>query len=184
MPPQAAALRDQIQGSGSTKLLTGGISNDTVRAMVPLRVQLPVLAQRTIKNAWRNKLMIRGQAAQAIFISLVVGLIYLNTTDVPPPAVQARAGALFFLATQGWCCRAHVLCLLMWEGHDKISHALACLHKSSGHVLIALVQFLVCSAHSFACELLVVPLLFTDQLVNKQLYVPTTTPCLGGCGCC
>lgn len=67
--------------------------------MAPYGLQFKLLAYRATRNMWRNKLILRGKLAQTIFLSLIVGLIYLNiTSDLR--GVQDRQGSLFFLVVQ------------------------------------------------------------------------------------
>jgi len=59
-----------------------------------------LLAQRAFKNAWRNKLMLKGRFAQTLFLSILMGLIYLQLgTD--QRGIQDREGSLFFVAVNG-----------------------------------------------------------------------------------
>ncbi len=77
--------------------------------MAPVWTQARLLGVRALLNAWRNQLIIKGRLGQAVIMGLVVGLIYLNVTDVAPAAVQDRQGALFFMVING----EQAACLLL-----------------------------------------------------------------------
>lgn len=96
--PHTATLKRQF--TERTGLLSTGISADAIQHKAPFLVQFVLLGQRAFKNAWRNPLIAKGKLAQTIFLSLVVGLIYLQVgSDLR--GVQDRQGSLFFLVVQG-----------------------------------------------------------------------------------
>lgn len=65
-----------------------------------------LLAARAWRNQHRNALILKGKAGQTLFLSLIVGLIYLRIKD-DYRGVQDRQGSLFFVVVQ-----ARVVCLL------------------------------------------------------------------------
>ena len=74
----------------------GGVHASAIQSMASLWLQLQWLAKRAGRNAWRNKLIVKGKLAQTIFLSLVIGLIYLQV-DNDQTGVQDRTGSLFFI---------------------------------------------------------------------------------------
>ncbi|KXZ56662.1 hypothetical protein GPECTOR_1g597 [Gonium pectorale] len=84
----------------SRELLETGISKEAENTAAAFWIQVPLLAQRAARNAWRNPLVAKGKLAQTIFLSVVVGLIFLRIGD-DQRGVQDRQGSLFFLVVQG-----------------------------------------------------------------------------------
>jgi len=64
------------------------------------KTQFHLLSQRAFRNAWRNKLMLKGRFAQTIFLSVLIGLIYLQL-GLDQQGIQNREGSLFFVAVNG-----------------------------------------------------------------------------------
>lgn len=95
-----AMLSSVNQGSGD-ELINEGISSDAMHRQASLWTQWGALSKRAANNTWRNKLLLKGKLAQTIFLSLVVGLIYLNIGN-DFASVQDRLGSLFFLVVQGF----------------------------------------------------------------------------------
>ncbi|KAF0688348.1 Aste57867_20028 [Aphanomyces stellatus] len=58
--------------------------------------QLAVLCQRNVKRLVRDTLGFKARLGQTLFISLMVGLIYLQLT-LDQPGIQSYSGALFFM---------------------------------------------------------------------------------------
>ncbi|PNW85044.1 hypothetical protein CHLRE_03g169300v5 [Chlamydomonas reinhardtii] len=96
--PQAAALHRSLTSRRAAE--AAGISKLAESAVAPFWLQAPLLARRALLNAWRNPLVFRGKLAQTVFLSLVVGLIYLQVSD-DLAGVQDRQGSLFFLVVEG-----------------------------------------------------------------------------------
>jgi len=96
--PGAMAMRDQLSAVGDEKQ-TGGVSKHAIRGMAPFHLQFRLLAARAGANAWRNPLVLKGKLGQTIFLSLIVGLIYLNIAS-DARGVQDRQGSLFFIIVQ------------------------------------------------------------------------------------
>ncbi|KAG2442858.1 hypothetical protein HXX76_002937 [Chlamydomonas incerta] len=96
--PQAAALHRSLTSRRYTDAT--GVGKHAESATAPFWLQARLLARRALLNAWRNPLVFRGKLAQTIFLSLVVGLIYLQLSD-DLAGVQDRQGSLFFLVVEG-----------------------------------------------------------------------------------
>jgi hypothetical protein len=80
----------------NSRARNGGIHASAIQSMASLWLQLKWLGIRAGHNAWRNKLIVKGKMAQTIFLSLVIGLIYLQV-DNDQTGVQDRTGSLFFI---------------------------------------------------------------------------------------
>ena len=66
--------------------------------------QFTYLFSRASKNAFRNPLIVRAKFGQTLFISLLIGWLYVNTDSKTGfVAVQNRTGVLFFLVCFGSC---------------------------------------------------------------------------------
>ncbi|KAL7747979.1 hypothetical protein RI367_006727 [Sorochytrium milnesiophthora] len=60
--------------------------------------QYPVLVRRGIRNAWRDKMLVRAKVIQTLFMALLLGLIWLNIPSRSLSAqIQDRAGLFFFI---------------------------------------------------------------------------------------
>lgn len=57
------------------------------------------VAQRTMRNAFRNPALIGMQTGLSIFLGILVGLIYLKTNDTTDVGLKNRIGAIFFIST-------------------------------------------------------------------------------------
>ncbi|KAJ1961547.1 hypothetical protein GGI12_003187 [Dipsacomyces acuminosporus] len=73
------------------------IQESQFRKMSAPMVQLKYLLKRSMKNALRNKLVLRIRIGQAIGFGLIIGLVFLHTHRRPPDVqLQNFSGALFF----------------------------------------------------------------------------------------
>lgn len=99
--PEAALLQSSLDArEGSTTMLADtGISKGAEHEKAGWWTQFNLLSARCARNMWRNQLIIKGKAAQTIFLSLVIGLIYLQIPN-DLVGVQDRQGSLFFLVVQ------------------------------------------------------------------------------------
>ncbi|RKO84503.1 ABC-2 type transporter-domain-containing protein, partial [Blyttiomyces helicus] len=62
----------------------------------PTNTRIP---QRASRNAFRNPLIVKAKFGQSIIIALIIGIIYLNSGNLPGYAAsQNRNGVLFFLS--------------------------------------------------------------------------------------
>jgi len=103
-----AQLADNwLQSNEQTKVtdvlktpVQGGFKLSDVLERAPFKTQFDLLAQRAFRNAWRNKLMLKGRFAQTIFLSVLIGLIYLQLS-ADQQGIQNREGSLFFVAVNG-----------------------------------------------------------------------------------
>ncbi|KAG2499376.1 hypothetical protein HYH03_002951 [Edaphochlamys debaryana] len=96
--PQAMRLLRSFRQGGA--LEDSGIAREALTRHAPFWLQLLLLCSRAARNAVRNPLVLRGKLGQTVFLSLVVGLIFLNVSD-DLTGVQDRLGSLFFLIVQG-----------------------------------------------------------------------------------
>jgi len=78
----------------------GGVKTSDVLERAPFQTQFYLLSQRAFKNAWRNKLMVKGRFFQTIFLGVLMGLIFLQLVD-DQRGIQDREGSLFFIAVNG-----------------------------------------------------------------------------------
>ncbi|KAJ3104802.1 ATP-binding cassette sub- G member 1 [Phlyctochytrium planicorne] len=85
---------------------TGGVPGRTTKFMAKLSVQMKYLFNRESKYAFRDPLVLRSRFIQTLFLSLIVGLLYLNNTSL----VQNAMGVLFFVAVVNvmLSCQAHL----------------------------------------------------------------------------
>jgi len=75
--------------------IQGGFKTSDVLERAPFTTQFALLAQRALRNAWRNKLMLKGRFAQTLFLGVLMGLIYLQLGN-DQRGIQDREGSLFF----------------------------------------------------------------------------------------
>jgi ATP-binding cassette subfamily G (WHITE) protein 1 len=76
-----------------------GVMIGTLRKRAPLWIQFKYLLGRASKNALRNPLLVGVQLFRAVFLGLLVGLIYLNSNQYSVPIqIRNKSGAIFFLA--------------------------------------------------------------------------------------
>jgi len=78
----------------------GGYRESDMIEKASFGMQFYLLSARAQRNAWRNKLMLRGRLAQTLFLSVVIGLIFLQLTN-DQRGIQDREGSLFFIAVNG-----------------------------------------------------------------------------------
>ncbi|KAL6757501.1 ABC-2 type transporter-domain-containing protein [Haematococcus lacustris] len=83
--------------SGAT--INTGIHESAIQQTAGFWIQFALLAKRAGYNAMRNKLILKGKLAQTVFLSLIVGLIYLQLGN-DAKSVQDRQGSLFFIVVQ------------------------------------------------------------------------------------
>ncbi|KAL7750640.1 hypothetical protein RI367_003982 [Sorochytrium milnesiophthora] len=78
----------------------GGITHQMIKHRAPFTTQFAYLAGRAWRNASRNKLMVQARAAQAIVLSVFIGLVYLNINkgQSDEAVAQSITGALFFVS--------------------------------------------------------------------------------------
>jgi len=79
---------------------SGGFKTSDVLERAPFTTQFHLLSERALKNAWRNKLMLKGRLAQTIFLGVLMGLIFLQLGN-DQRGIQDRQGSLFFVAVNG-----------------------------------------------------------------------------------
>ncbi|KAI9140959.1 ABC-2 type transporter-domain-containing protein [Paraphysoderma sedebokerense] len=76
-----------------------GVQVKNFRKMASFQDQFSVLFRRAFKNAMRNKLIVKAKFAQILFMSILMGLIFLQVHKRSLAAqIQDRTGALFFVA--------------------------------------------------------------------------------------
>eukprot|EP00741_Cyanophora_paradoxa_P002545 tig00000605_g2469.t1 len=76
---------------------SGGVHEAQLQRRARLVTQFEVLTKRTLKNVFRNRLILRAKFGQMLFMALLCGLIYLRVgTD--QYSIQNRNGAMFFIA--------------------------------------------------------------------------------------
>ncbi|KAJ9505495.1 hypothetical protein QJQ45_028204, partial [Haematococcus lacustris] len=83
--------------SGAT--INTGVHESAIQQTAGFWIQFALLAKRAGYNAMRNKLILKGKLAQTVFLSLIVGLIYLQLGN-DAKSVQDRQGSLFFIVVQ------------------------------------------------------------------------------------
>jgi len=79
---------------------SGGIQKTDVLGQAPFFQQFRLLTLRAGRNALRHRLMVRGRIAQAIVMSVLCGVIFLQVTQ-DQRGIQDRQGCLFFISTNG-----------------------------------------------------------------------------------
>ncbi|KAJ3104803.1 ATP-binding cassette sub- G member 1 [Phlyctochytrium planicorne] len=85
---------------------TGGVPGGTTKFMAKLSIQFNYLFNRESKYAFRDPLVLRSRFMQTLFLSLIVGLLYLKNTGL----AQNAMGVLFFIAVTNvmLSCQAHL----------------------------------------------------------------------------
>jgi hypothetical protein len=58
--------------------MSHGVDSRAIQTYASFWTQFRLLARRAAANSWRNQLILKGKAGQTVFLSLIVGLIYLN----------------------------------------------------------------------------------------------------------
>mmetsp|Transcript_26825 Transcript_26825/g.43807 ORF Transcript_26825/g.43807 Transcript_26825/m.43807 type:complete len:755 (+) Transcript_26825:191-2455(+) len=77
----------------------GGVKRDRSDKHAGFFTQMSVLCQRSFKNNMRNKLALQAKIGQTLFMTIIIGLIFLHIQNNQIGAYN-RQGALFFLAIQ------------------------------------------------------------------------------------
>lgn len=76
-----------------------GVERSALRHKAPFYTQFSYLFMRALKNFVRNRALIFTRLFQAIFIGLVVGLVYVKTNDYSMNVqIRNKSGALYFIA--------------------------------------------------------------------------------------
>eukprot|EP00762_Andalucia_godoyi_P003414 ANDGO_04254.mRNA.1 ABC transporter G family member 1 len=90
--------RESVSQSNATQ--NQGAKSSTAHAHheLSLIAQTLLLMKRNILSSSRNRFVVRARLAQTLFLSLIVGLIFLQL-DTDQKGVQNREGALFLTAT-------------------------------------------------------------------------------------
>ncbi|KAJ3106042.1 ATP-binding cassette sub- G member 1 [Phlyctochytrium bullatum] len=91
--PENEKLRARI-----AKPNTKGIPRDTIKYQSGFLNQANYLFNRESKFAFRDPLVLRSRFVQTVFLSLIVGLLYLRNADIEKSQGQNTIGVLFFLA--------------------------------------------------------------------------------------
>ncbi len=69
-----------------------------LRRRATFMVQLSYLTQRSMKNVWRNKMVVQLKVMQSLIVGLLIGIIFLRVQTKPfETQTQNRKGALFFI---------------------------------------------------------------------------------------
>ena len=97
--PENGKIQASVDNSSGT-LLSQGIPKLAVQESASFIIQFGLLAQRAARFLWRNPLVFKAKAGQTIFLSIIIGLIYLRISS-DYTGVQARQGSLFFIVVQG-----------------------------------------------------------------------------------
>jgi hypothetical protein len=87
----------QVQHSIKTAI-KGGIPESVYKTRAKAWTQFEYLLRRESRDSLRNPLVLKTKLMQTLFISLVLGLLYLNRNVTPTQQVQNQLGLLFFLA--------------------------------------------------------------------------------------
>ncbi|KAJ3208979.1 ATP-binding cassette sub- G member 1 [Dinochytrium kinnereticum] len=74
--------------------ISGGLPQGSERYRAPLFTQFEFLFNRESKYAFRDPLVLQSRLVQTVFLSLIVGLLYLNNTKL----AQNAMGVLFFIS--------------------------------------------------------------------------------------
>ena len=109
----ARHLRDLFKKSDIYKLVEQEIINFDRQTLVTTNLQLDCrqsvsksrllevlyVAQRTLRNVYRNPALVTMQAGVSIIFAVLIGLIYLQVDNTEDTGVRNRLGALFFIIT-------------------------------------------------------------------------------------
>ncbi|KAL7751228.1 hypothetical protein RI367_003434 [Sorochytrium milnesiophthora] len=107
-PDRIAGLLQEWKNSDSNRQMLkemtvshgDGVSRDNYKFRSAFGTQYGVLFRRAFRNAMRNRMVVKAKLGQTLFMSILMGLIYLNVSNRDSHAqVQDRAGSLFFLST-------------------------------------------------------------------------------------
>lgn len=92
--PEYAGLLEQIKNPRDE-----GVAMGTLRKRAPFLTQFKYLLKRASRNAFRNPLILFTQIFKAVFIGLLVGLVYLDSNQYSVSVqIRNKSGALYFLA--------------------------------------------------------------------------------------
>jgi ATP-binding cassette subfamily G (WHITE) protein 1 len=90
---ELAAIKSRLAGMKPV-----GVAKTVVKKMATWPRQFTYLLFRTMRNAWRNKMILHVKLLQNILVGLLVGLIYYDTDSKSVPVqIQDRNGALYFV---------------------------------------------------------------------------------------
>eukprot|EP00741_Cyanophora_paradoxa_P012559 tig00020614_g12136.t1 len=93
-----ASEAGQAMAKAVSSPVGGGVHESHIQRGAGILDQFAVLTKRSLKNVFRNKMILRAKLMQTLFMSLLGGLIYLRVgTD--QYSIQNRNGAMFFIAT-------------------------------------------------------------------------------------
>lgn len=97
----AAWLASQEHAESQARLLAEkpiGVPKSVTRQPATHWTQFGYLLKRTLRNAWRNKMILHVKLLQNVLVGLLVGLIYYDTDSKSVPVqIQDRNGALYFI---------------------------------------------------------------------------------------
>lgn len=75
-----------------------GIATKSLRKKAPLKIQFTYLCKRASKNAYRNPMILILNFGVAIYLGLLVGIIYIDSKSLAVPSrVLNFSGALYFI---------------------------------------------------------------------------------------
>lgn len=76
-----------------------GVAVSASRQRAPRWTQFKYLLGRASKNALRNPMIVSVQIMKAIFLGVITGLVYLNSSQYSVPVqIRNKSGAIFFIA--------------------------------------------------------------------------------------
>jgi energy-coupling factor transporter ATP-binding protein EcfA2/ABC-type multidrug transport system permease subunit len=95
----SASVQNQEMLSQCSNLAVTPISNISTNFQAVFATQFLILMQRAWKNALRNPLLVKAKIGQAMFMAVLLGLIYQGDgMKTHQAGIQNRTGVIFFMA--------------------------------------------------------------------------------------
>ncbi|CAF1118769.1 unnamed protein product [Adineta ricciae] len=97
--PICQRIPSQINEQIRAAVIASSSSNEKNVFKRSFRRELYYLSKRSLTNTIRNPLLFLSQIAVAIFVGLLIGLVFFNITKTIDPGVPNRLGAIFMIVS-------------------------------------------------------------------------------------
>ncbi|CAF0913579.1 unnamed protein product [Rotaria sordida] len=94
-----ASIQQELTNENNRKITTTAIANYEKLASKSRLLEIFYVAQRTLRNVYRNPILVTMQTIVTIIFATLVGLIYLQVDRTEDTGVKNRMGAIFFIVT-------------------------------------------------------------------------------------
>ncbi|CAF4539458.1 unnamed protein product [Rotaria sp. Silwood1] len=94
-----AFMQQELTNANNRKITTATTMNYEQLTSKSRLLEILYVAQRTLRNVYRNPILVTMQTVVTTLFAILVGLIYLQVGRVEDPGVKNRMGAIFFIVT-------------------------------------------------------------------------------------